>query len=182
MSPSDILKKPYARILIPEDDGGYSAELLEFPGCFACGKTAGEAIENLEKASISWIEVAKHHNQDIPEPLANYGYSGKLNLRLPRSVHKQAARFAQKDAVSLNQFFMSAIASRVGAEDLYDRLVEKIENRITQLAFSATAKNVFVGCHQPLANIVNYSPFPGETSSSFMPQEPQKVISDARNK
>ncbi len=143
----DMLKKPYARILVPGDDGRYSAELLEFPGCYACGDTAVEAIENLEKAAESWIEAALEQKQEIPEPLATYGYSGKINLRLPRSIHKQAARFAQKEDVSLNQFFASAIAARVGAEDFCEHLVKQVEQRlsrnlyVTQVYFTQTQQS-----------------------------------------
>jgi len=130
VSVQDILKKPYARILVPEEDGTYSAELLEFPGCYAEGDTAAEAIANLEEAAASWIEATRGQNREIPEPLAAYGYSGKINLRIPRSIHKQAARFAQKDDVSLNSFFASAIAARVGAEDLLEGLLKKFSERI----------------------------------------------------
>ena len=125
-----ILRKPYARILIPEDDGTYSADILEFPGCHAEGDTASEAIENLEKAAVSWIEAALEQGQEIPLPMTVHGYSGKINLRLPKSVHKQAARFAQRDDVSLNQFFISAIAARVGAEELYECLAKRLESRL----------------------------------------------------
>jgi predicted RNase H-like HicB family nuclease len=125
-SAQDLLKKPYARILVPAEDGTYAAELLEFPGCFAQGDTAQQAIENLEDAAVAWIDAATGQNQEIPEPLATYGCSGKISLRIPRSIHKKALRLAQKDDVSLNQFFASAIAARVGAEDIFDRLLEKI--------------------------------------------------------
>ncbi len=138
----EILRKPYARILIPEEDGTYSAELLEFPGCYAEGDTAAAAIENLEKAAASWIEAAREQGQEIPEPLASYGYSGKINLRLPKSIHKQAARFAQRDDVSLNQFFASAIAARVGAEDVYERLAQRLEARLMPYVPIATTQQV----------------------------------------
>jgi predicted RNase H-like HicB family nuclease len=130
-SARDLLKKPYARVLVPGEDGRYSAEFLEFPGCYACGNTPGEAIDNLEKAGESWIDATLEQKQEIPEPLASYGYSGKINLRLPKSIHKQAARFAQRDDVSLNQFFSIAIAARVGAEDLCERLIERIKGSLT---------------------------------------------------
>jgi predicted RNase H-like HicB family nuclease len=130
LSPRDILQKPYARVLIPEEDGTYSAEILEFPGCYAEGDTAAEAIVELENAAVSWIEATLGQHQEIPEPLVNYEYSGKINLRLPKSIHKQAARFAQNEDVSLNQFFASAIAAKVGAEDLCEHLMKRIESRL----------------------------------------------------
>jgi len=141
----EILKKPYARILVPEEDGTYSAEILEFPGCYAEGDTAAEAIDDLEKAAASWIEATLGQNKEIPEPLANYEYSGKINLRLPKSIHKQAARFAQKEDVSLNQFFASAIASRIGAEEICNRLLERIEGRMIAAACSIQIHCVATG-------------------------------------
>lgn len=114
------LKRPYARILIPDDDGTYTAEILEFHGCYGEGDTAADAFNDLEEAAASWIEAAIKQGQEIPAPLDSYEYSGKVALRLPKSIHKQAARYAEKDDISLNQFFLTAIAAKIGAEELID--------------------------------------------------------------
>jgi predicted RNase H-like HicB family nuclease len=122
----DYLKEPYSRILIPIE-GSYSAKVLEFHGCFAQGRTPEEAYANLEKAAESWIEVALAQGQEIPPPLASHDFSGRIALRVPRSIHKQAAIFAEMDDTSLNQFFLSAISARVGAEDFVERLSKRLE-------------------------------------------------------
>ncbi|HEX9989278.1 MAG TPA: type II toxin-antitoxin system HicB family antitoxin [Chloroflexia bacterium] len=127
--PKSYLKEPYSRVLIPNQDGTYSAEILEFPGCFAEGDTADEAIRNLEAAAESWVEVSLAQGLEIPEPAMNQGYGGKIALRLPRNLHRRATQMAERDGTSLNQFLVSAIAARVGAEDLYTRLVERFERR-----------------------------------------------------
>src|SRR5712691_10885211 len=98
----EYLKEPYARILIPDEEGGFSAEILEFPGCFAEGDTANEAMQNLEEAAEAWIEAALAQGLEIPEPMINQGYGGKIALRLPRGLHRQAARMAERDGTSLN--------------------------------------------------------------------------------
>ena len=123
--------EPYSRILIPNPDGTYSAEILEFPGCFAVGKTADETLRNLEMAAESWMEAAKEAGQTIPEPAVNAGYSGHIALRLPRSLHRQAARMADRDGTSLNQFLVTAVSARIGAEDFFSHLAERFEQRIT---------------------------------------------------
>jgi predicted RNase H-like HicB family nuclease len=172
----DYLKKPYARILLPDDNGGYAAEILEFPGCYACGDTPGEAIENLENAALSWIEAALKQNQEIPEPLANYGYSGKINLRLPKSIHKLAARFAQRDDISLNQFFTSAISAKVGAEELYDRLVQKFENRFITAAYTVLSfQNIMYYNEEKQTCCNDYNLIPEQVPVNFIPQEVQRV-------
>ena len=129
MSSEEYLKQPYARILIPDPGGGFSAEILEFPGCFSQGKTAEEAFSNLENAAMAWIESAMRQGQEIPSPSAHHGYTGKIALRLPKSIHRKAAQFAERDGTSLNQFLVSAIAARLGAEDLHARLIERLEER-----------------------------------------------------
>jgi predicted RNase H-like HicB family nuclease len=67
-----ILKKPYARVLVPDPKGGYAARMLEFPGCFAEGETAEEALRNLENAAESWIQACPSSNYPIPPPQMQY--------------------------------------------------------------------------------------------------------------
>jgi predicted RNase H-like HicB family nuclease len=130
----EYMKAPYQRVLIPEGDGSFFAEILEFPGCFANGSTPNEAIRNLERAAVSWIQATLDQGQDIPEPFANQGYSGKLVLRLPRSIHRQAVRMAARDGTSVNQFLVSAVSARVGAEDLYNRVAQRLAERASGLS------------------------------------------------
>jgi predicted RNase H-like HicB family nuclease len=126
------LKEPYARILIPDEQGGYAAEMLEFPGCFAEGETADEAMQALERAAESWIQAALDQGQEIPSPFMNQGYAGKVALRLPRSLHRQATQFAERDGTSLNQFLVSAIAARIGAEEFCNRLVTQLIEKLQE--------------------------------------------------
>lgn len=126
----DYLKEPYARIILRNDDGTYSGEILEFPGCFAVGNSPDEVMQNLDNAALSWIEVCLSEGIHIPRPVANQGFGGKIALRLPKSLHRQAAKMAERDGVSLNQFLVDAIAERIGMEKLIDRLCDKIHQKI----------------------------------------------------
>src|SRR5712691_12036687 len=137
----EYLKEPYARILIPEEEGGYSAEILEFPGCFAEGETADEAMQTLDRAAEAWIQAALDQGQEIPSPFRNQGYGGKIALRLPKSLHRQATEFAERDGTSLNQFLVSAIAARVGAEECYSRMFTQLFAQLNNLTVDAAEKN-----------------------------------------
>ena len=132
--PKDYLKKPYARILIPDEQGGFCAEILEFPGCFAEGDSPTEAFANLEKAAESWIQASLDQGHEIPPPSSNIGFSGKIALRVPKSMHRQAVRMAERDGTSLNQFLLSAIAARIGAEELYGVMARRLEERFLRIA------------------------------------------------
>lgn len=132
-SAGEYLKEPYARILIPEEGGRYSAEVLEFPGCFSQGDTAEEAIYNLEEAAKNWIETTLESGKPIPNPSAHYGYNGKIALRLPGSLHQKAVQLAERDGVSLNTFLVGAIAARVAAKELSDGLLDKMKQMLQEM-------------------------------------------------
>jgi len=132
ISSEDYLKQPYSRIIVPDDAGGYSAEILEFPGCFAQGDTPDEAYNNLEEAAKGWIESSLERGLEIPAPSLTIGYNGRIALRLPKSTHRLASQMAERDGVSLNQFLVSSVSARIGAEDLYGRIVQHFENKIRE--------------------------------------------------
>jgi predicted RNase H-like HicB family nuclease len=152
------LRQPYARILIPENEGGFFAEVLEFPGCFAEGETPDEAFHNLESVAESWIEACLEQGQEIPPPSANHSYAGKIALRLPRDLHRLASHKAERDGVSLNQVLVTAIAAWVGADNLFERIAHKIEMNFVQ------------------ANFIYITPFSGTGSSWFLPSDAAAVI------
>lgn len=135
----EILNAPYSRVLIPDNDG-FSAEILEFPGCFAQGDTPNEAFTNLEEAAKAWISSSLERGLEIPPPASNIGYSGRIALRIPRSLHKRAAQFAGRDGTSLNQFLISSIAAKVGAEEYNNFLFQKIEKNV----FPVVTYQIFV--------------------------------------
>lgn len=51
-----------------EEDKAYVAEVPELPGCFADGKTYGEALAHVEEVIGEWIETAKLLKRPIPKP------------------------------------------------------------------------------------------------------------------
>jgi antitoxin HicB len=124
------LQQPYARIVIPDEKGGYHAEILEFSGCYAQGESVDEAYKNLEEAAEAWIESCLAKGQTIPEPSSTLGYGGNVLLRLPRSIHRQAAKMAERDRTSLNQYLLAAVSARVGADDFYNVLVRQFERHL----------------------------------------------------
>lgn len=125
-TPQDYLKLPYARVVVPESDSSFRSEILEFPGCLALGDTRLQALEGIEDAAESWLESALRLGQEIPPPLENRSFSGKLMLRIPRSLHRKAARLAEMDGVSLNHFIVTSLATQVG-ERTVTRQVQSFE-------------------------------------------------------
>lgn len=111
---AEALSGAYARVLRPNEHGGFSCEVVEFPGCYATGKDAAEAMEHLEEAIGIWIEASLGQGQEIPPPLASAEHSGRLTLRIPPSLHERAVVQAALEGVSLNRLLSAAVASYTG--------------------------------------------------------------------
>jgi len=110
-----ILRQPYARIILPETDGTFRGEIMEFPGCIASGETASETLIALEDVARSWILAALERKQNIPDPIdVSNDFSGRLVLRIPKSLHKKASWLAERESVSLNHFITMSLSETVG--------------------------------------------------------------------
>ena len=112
---TNLVAMPYCRVVVPDENGGYSAEVLEMPGCLAQGDTAEEALKNLEGAMQSWVDALEGQGGTVPPPTGDLVASGRLLLRLPKSLHRRATLLAERDGVSLNQFVVNALAEHLGA-------------------------------------------------------------------
>jgi antitoxin HicB len=102
--------------LVQEEDGSYFAEVVELNGCFAAGDDPSDAVEMLRGSFDIWIEETVERGRPIPGPASN-GPSGRMLLRLPRTLHVRIARAAARDGVSVNTFVTAAVAERMGALD-----------------------------------------------------------------
>jgi len=65
---SYYLRLPYSRVFVPEESGGFSTRILEFPGCFSEGETLEEAYKNLEEAARCWLNACIAQGTAIPLP------------------------------------------------------------------------------------------------------------------
>lgn len=105
--------------LSEEDGGGFLATVPALPGCMSDGETQEEALVNVKDAIKCWIETANELGREVP--LEDYyvsenDYSGKLSLRIPKSLHKQVSEQADKEGCSINQLLMMYIAMGIGNE------------------------------------------------------------------
>lgn len=132
-TPQEILKLPYERILIPEDEGGYSAYISEFDGCAADGETADEALSNLNESALAWVSAEQEAGRSIPEAWNLQEFSGKVLLRLPKSLHTQLARHASKDGVSLNQYVVCKLSEGATQDKIASMVSGLFQNRAIQI-------------------------------------------------
>jgi antitoxin HicB len=108
---------PYHLTLVRDDEEKgkpWTATVEELPGCTTRGRTPDEALSGVQAALTSWIEVALEQGREIPQPKSAGSHSGRLLLRMPRTLHAELTRVADREGVSLNQFITDALASAVG--------------------------------------------------------------------
>jgi hypothetical protein len=72
--------------------------------------------------------------QEIPPPAIDVQFSGRFALRLPRSLHRQAAYLAELEGISLNQFIVSTVAEKAGAVNFYHELTKRLQTTIAKTA------------------------------------------------
>jgi antitoxin HicB len=107
---------PYHLLVVrdAEDKGKpWTASVEELPGCTAHGRTSEEALGAIEAAMANWIAVAREKGREIPEPRSATSHSGRLLLRMPRTLHADLTRASEREGVSLNQFITDVLAAAV---------------------------------------------------------------------
>ena len=115
------LTLPYTVVLRPDEDGDTVARIAELPGCSEHGRTAQEAISNLEEAKRLWIAERLKAHLPIPEPEEEEELpSGKWVQRVPRTLHKRLVEMAQREEVSLNQLVTSMLSECLGTRSVPD--------------------------------------------------------------
>lgn len=105
--------------LSDEDGGGFLATVPSLAGCMSDGETQEEALINVRDAIKCWIETAEEMGREIPLEdgyKSEDDYSGKLSLRIPKSLHKQVTDMANKEGCSINQLMMMYISMGIGCE------------------------------------------------------------------
>ncbi len=111
------LKYPVSIEEAPE--GGYFIQIKDLPGCYSQGETVEEALENIEEARRLWMESMYEDGNEIPLPgsQTEKQYSGKFNVRIPKSLHRKLDEMAEREGVSLNHYLVSTLSRAVGQEE-----------------------------------------------------------------
>lgn len=104
------LAPQYSFNVVADPEGGYVVEYPDLPGCMTQVESLEEVAEAAEEIRSLWIETAYEGGQEIPLPTYPEEYSGKFNVRLPKSLHRALAEGARREGVSLNQYVVSLLA------------------------------------------------------------------------
>ena len=112
----ELADRPYRVSVDREEVGGeerWVASVDELPGCTSTGTTRDAAVGGVQDAISAWIATALEEGREVPEPAGKTTFSGRLLLRMPRSLHRELTRAAERESVSLNQLITDVLASAV---------------------------------------------------------------------
>jgi predicted RNase H-like HicB family nuclease len=120
-----------ANVFCSDDDEGFIAIAPDLPGCSAFGETQVEALDQLQDAIVAWVEAARAAGNPIPKasrPAAEQ-HSGKVLLRMPRSLHAEVAQAAKREGVSLNQYLVFLV-STARTQDAMNQAITKAVTQV----------------------------------------------------
>jgi predicted HicB family RNase H-like nuclease len=90
----------------------FEARVLELPDVLAYGQTPQEAREVAKESIAQLALIAKEKGRAFPRPQEpDAEASGRVTLRLPKTLHREAIRRAALEGVSLNTLLLTFIAS-----------------------------------------------------------------------
>ena len=73
----------------------------------------------------------------LPYPAPSDEFSGRVTLRLPRSLHAKVSMIATREDISVNQYLVAAIATHVGEVDGIGRVVAEAGKLLGQIVTDA---------------------------------------------
>lgn len=134
----EYLAMEYPFQVIASVDGGYVIRFPDLPGCVSQTDDLTDVGMIADEIRQLWIETEYEAGADIPLPSHAMEYSGKFNLRLPRSLHQTLAESADHEGVSLNQS-VTTLLSRHDAQARIERRLEAIEAHVTAMSGKGVA-------------------------------------------
>jgi antitoxin HicB len=129
---ANYLPLNYRFNVLADPDGGYVIVFPDLPGCMTQVETFDEIGPIAAEIKELWLETAFAHGNGIPMPTYPENYSGKFNVRLPKSLHRRLSERAEEDGVSLNQLVVSLLSEGIGGHD-QSHLEERFTHAGTRL-------------------------------------------------
>ena len=103
--PIDISHYTY-RVTWSVEDQEFVATCLEFPSLSWLAGSQLDALTGLENLIADTIQDMNSEGEAIPDPLSERTFSGKFNLRVGESLHRQLAIEAAEEKLSINQLIV----------------------------------------------------------------------------
>ncbi|MFY1695971.1 MULTISPECIES: type II toxin-antitoxin system HicB family antitoxin [unclassified Solwaraspora] len=94
------------RVTWSAEDGEFLATCAEFPSLSWLASTQIKALQGIQDLLREVLADMEEQGEQVPQPFADRSYSGKFNLRVGESLHRELAIRAAEDGMSLNQYVL----------------------------------------------------------------------------
>ena len=148
----DYFALQYPFQVIADPDGGYVIIFPDLPGCMTQADSVDEIPEMAEDARRAWVAAVYEDGEDVPLPSYPEEYSGKFNVRLPRSLHRSLAEAADRDGISLNQYVLTLLARR----DAQAQVERRLDDVVTKLDAIQARLRYSVSIPSPAGGVSRY--------------------------
>lgn len=117
-----------------EDDFFYVARIAELPDVQEFGDSFLEARELAIETITTAYELCIEQQIPFPTPIEITSLekvSGRVTLRMPKSLHARLASECEKEDISLNQYIVSSLSMNYGQCQMSDYLITELASRFT---------------------------------------------------
>ncbi len=98
------------RVIWSVEDEEFVATCAEFPSLSWLAPDQIEALRGLEELVREVLDDLETEGAEIPQPLAERQFSGKLNLRLGSDLHRRVALAAAEAGLSINSYLVRLVS------------------------------------------------------------------------
>jgi predicted HicB family RNase H-like nuclease len=93
----------------------FEARVRELPDIVEFADTAADAHELALDSIVTTAKLFAEMGRNMPAPIVDEEeFSGRLTLRVPKSLHRELYQLSSGDGISLNQYIVSALTFYVG--------------------------------------------------------------------
>lgn len=114
----------------------YVGRVAEFPNISAY-EDSFESARALVLDAIRTLKKIADETQvefPLPYPVLSEGFSGRVTLRLPKTLHAKVSRIAEQEDVSVNQYLVTAVAYYVGETEGVSKVVTDATQLLGRIA------------------------------------------------
>ncbi len=98
------------RVSWSAEDAEFVASCLEFPSLSWLAGSQVEALQGLVDVVRETLADMEEQGEEVPAPLSERRFSGKFNVRVGESLHRDLAMRAAEERMSLNQYVVKKLA------------------------------------------------------------------------
>ena len=92
-------------------DNEFVGTVAEFPSLSWLAPTEDAALAGISRVTAEVVADMSANGEEVPVPLAERDFSGKLLLRIPPELHRRLAAEAADNQVSLNRLLSTRLAN-----------------------------------------------------------------------